>query len=91
MSDKSSNLAARCKAYLEAGPPAHMSEYVSGSITEIIISAGAKGVPIDDELRELGEIVQMEAEGFDDAYDDPEIRAYMKRGAELVGEVLEQD
>lgn len=85
--DRENNLASRCRAYLAAGPPAHMSNYVPGSLTEIIISHGAKDRALDPELREIGGLVLMESQGFD-SYEDAAIREYMKRGAELVAEVL---
>jgi hypothetical protein len=88
MSDSpNNNLAARCQAYLDAGPPAQMINYVPGSLTEIIIAHGAKNRELDAELREIGSIVLLEAESFD-SYEDAGIRDYMKRGAELVSEVL---
>lgn len=81
------NLATRCQAYLDAGPPPQMTDYVSGSMTEIIIAHGAKNLDVDSELREIGEIVLLEAQNFD-SYEDAGIRDYMKRGAQLVSEVL---
>ena len=85
---KSGDLAERCKAYLEKGPPSHMTDYVPESLTEIIIAHGSNSAPLDDELREIGSIILMETDGLDDI-DDPEIRQYMHDGARLVQEVLE--
>jgi hypothetical protein len=82
-----SNLATRCQAYLDAGPPAQMTDYVSGSLTEIIIAHGAKNRELDSELREIGDMVLLESQNFD-SHKDAGIRDYMKRGAELVSEVL---
>ena len=88
MSDTADNsLVTRCQAYLDAGPPAQMSNYVPGSLTEIIIAHGAQNRELDSELREIGGIVLLESKNFD-SYEDAEIRDYMKRGAELVAEVL---
>ena len=81
-------LAFRCRAYLKDGPPAHMPNYVPGSLTEIIIAHGANGREIDSGLRELGSIVLLESQNFD-RYEDAAIREYMKRGAGLVAEILE--
>ena len=81
------NLATRCQAYLDAGPPAQMTDYVPGSLTEIIIAHGAQNRELDSELREIGEIVLLEAQSFD-SYKDEGVRDYMKRGAALVSEVL---
>ena len=81
-------LAEECQAYLKAGPPAHMKDYVPGSMTEIIIAHGAQNKKLDPELVEIGSIVAAEVESLKEI-DDPEIKAYMLRGAELVKRVLE--
>jgi hypothetical protein len=85
--DADDNIASRCRAYLEGGPPAHMNNYVSGSLTEIVIAHGAKKRALDPELREIASLILLEAQRFD-SYTDAAIREYMKRGAELVAEVL---
>lgn len=90
MSDAAQDdLARRCQEYLDKGPPQQMSDYVPGSFTEIIIAHGTQKRKLDAELRELGEIILGESRSFD-SYKDVEIRDYMKRGAALVSEVLEQ-
>jgi hypothetical protein len=81
------DLASRCRGYLEAGPPAHMEDYLPGSLTEIIIEHGADGRELDPELREIAGHIVLEARSFD-AIGDAEIRAYLMCGATLVGEVL---
>jgi hypothetical protein len=85
---KSDDLSARCKAYLEKGPPEHMTDYVPDSLTEIIIEFGAEGRELDAELTEVAEILVVEAESLREI-EDAEIRAYMLEGAALVGEVLD--
>ena len=84
---KKDDLSARCRAYLEAGPPAHMTDYVPESLTEIIIAHGAESIPLDAELQEIAGLVLEESSDFD-SYDDDAIRAYMQQGADLVKEVL---
>lgn len=86
-SDAQDTLAFRCRAYLEGGPPVHMTDYMPGSLTEILIAHGAQNRVIDPELREIGSIILLESENFD-SYEDAEIRDYMKRGSALVAEVL---
>lgn len=87
MSQMNSSLASRCQAYLDGGPPPQMTDYVPGSMTEIIIAHGAKSRPLDDELRELADLILMEAEGFDSC-EDRAVAEYMKRGAALVKEIV---
>ena len=79
----------RCADYLKAGPPAHMTNYVPGSLTEIIIAHGARSQPLDPELREIGRFLPREADSFSRITDEA-IRSYMQQGAALVAEVLEQ-
>jgi hypothetical protein len=80
-------LNARCRAYLEKGPPLHMTNYVPGSATEIIIAHGAQGKHLDGELSDAAAIILVEAEDLI-GIEDPEIRAYMLQGATLVREIL---
>src|SRR5262245_6262952 len=80
-------LKARCRAYLEKGPPLHMTNYVSGSVTEIIIAHGAQAKRLDGELSDAAEIILVEAEDLI-GIEDPDIRGYMVQGATLVREVL---
>src|SRR5262245_23946203 len=80
-------LKARCRAYLEKGPPLHMTNFVPGSVTEIIIAHGAQGKHLDGELSDAAEIILVEAEDLI-GIEDPEIRDYMLQGAALVREVL---
>lgn len=77
-----------CRTYLEQGPPAHMDNYVPGSLTEIIISQGAEGESLDPELTEIAGIILLESESLSDI-EDPAIRDYMQNGADLVRRVLE--
>ena len=79
------SLASRCREYLSNGPPEHMTDYMPESLTEIIIAHGAKSLPLDPELREIGGLIVMES--FD-SYSDEVIRRYMQQGAKLVEEVL---
>ena len=90
LSKKKPTLAEECRAYLEAGPPASMSSYVPGSITEMIIAQGAHGNALDEEMRELSGIVLMEAEFGSGGYENPEVAAYMERGFALVRRVVQQ-
>ncbi len=83
-----SPLQTECREYLEHGPPAHMATYVPESLTEIVIAHGAKGEPLDPELAEIGGIILMESNTIPDI-EDPAIRAYMQKGADLVRRVLE--
>lgn len=85
---KKTDLATECKLYLKNGPPKQMKDYVPGSITEIIISYGAQGKPLDDEMKEMASIVVMESESLREIK-DPEIRKYMLKGVELVRRVME--
>ncbi|WP_086934201.1 hypothetical protein [Agarilytica rhodophyticola] len=80
-------LAERCKKYLQDGPPPHMEDYVPESLTEIIIAHGAQSEPLNDELKEIGSIIQMEADDTNDI-EDEEIRGYMREGFDLLAEVL---
>ena len=82
------NLSERCKKYLEAGPPSHMTDYVPESLTEIVIAHGAKGEALDPELMEVASIILMESDDLG-SITDSEIRDYMLDGAKLVKEVLE--
>lgn len=81
------NLPEQCRAYIEAGPPSHMTNYVPESLTEIIIAHGAETRELDPELLEIGRLILRESNEFN-SYDDPEIREYMERGAGLVAGVL---
>jgi len=83
-----SPLQTECREYLEKGPPKHMVDYVPESLTEILIAHGATGESLDPELTEIGSIILMESESLSDI-EDPEIREYMQKGAELVQRVLE--
>ena len=85
---KKVKLAKRCQAYLDAGPPSHMHDYVPESLTEIIIAHGAQQQALDPELRELGNIIVGESQDLD-TIEDREIREYMNTGAQLVQAVLE--
>ncbi|GAB1264371.1 hypothetical protein [Aurantivibrio infirmus] len=84
---KNNHLAKRCQEYLSNGPPAHMTDYVPESITEIIIAHGAQQKTLDPELKEIASIILIESEDLNQIV-DPEIRRYMLSGAELVEEVL---
>ena len=85
---KKNTLADECRVYLEDGPPASMTSYIPGSITEMIIAQGAASKPLDDELREVAAIIMMEANFEDGDYDNAEAEAYMKMGFSLVERVL---
>src|SRR5262249_9128116 len=52
----------RCRDYLEKGPPLHMTNYVPGSVTEMIIAHGVQGKHLDAELSDAAEIILLEAE-----------------------------
>lgn len=80
-------LSARCKNYLEKGPPSHMAGYVPGSLTEIIIAHSAQGKDLDTELSEIAQIILAEEED-PGGIKDPQIRAYLHEGRLLIGEVL---
>lgn len=85
--NKEKRLAERCQAYLDAGPPQHMSDYVPESLTEIIVAHGAQQKALDAELQEVASIILIEAEDLRSIEDD-EIREYLMTGAELVEAVL---
>jgi hypothetical protein len=87
MNASENDLTRRCAEYLETGPPAHMSDYVPGSLTEIIIAHGARSQPLDPELQEIGNLIVLDAGDFPYIEDDG-IRRYMQRGMDLVTEVL---
>jgi hypothetical protein len=82
------DLASRCRAYLQAGPPEHFADYVPDSLTEIIISCGARGIPLDAELKEVAGMIQSELDSA--RFEDQAIQSYMEQGRMLVREVLEQ-
>ena len=82
-----SRFQSECREYLETGPPEHMTNYVPESMTEILIAYGANGKPIDAELAEIASIILMESETLAEI-EDPEIRRYMEKGAELVERIL---
>jgi hypothetical protein len=65
-----------------------MENYVPESLTEIVIAHGARGESLDPELAEIGGIILMESESISDI-EDPAIREYMQKGADLVQRVLE--
>ena len=81
-------LQAKCRAYLQQGPPPHMKDYVPESLTEIIIALGAEGQPLDDDLREIAVIILQESDDLAQITDRA-IRRYLQTGAALVGRVLE--
>jgi len=85
---KNPSLAKRCETYLKVGPPASMNDYVSGSLTEIIISHGANQQPLDPELQEIAGMVLFEASEMGD-FEDKAIQTYMEQGFTLVREVLD--
>ena len=80
-------LAERCAAYLRNGPPAEMTNYVPGSLTEGIIAQGASGRPLDAEFREMASLILHELADLN-RFEDPKVRAYMAEGAGLVGEIV---
>ena len=82
------DLAERCRVYLEKGPPEQMNDYVSGSMTEIIIGHGAEKRKLDPELAEMASIIVTDIDPGD--YEDKEVEAYMHTGNTLVKEVLER-
>jgi hypothetical protein len=88
MSIPKNDLNRRCADYLGTGPPAHMTDYMPDSLTEIIIGHGTRSQPLDPELREIGTLILQDAGEFPHIEDD-EIRRYMQRGAALVAEVLQ--
>ena len=80
-------LAERCADYLRKGPPQEMTSYVPGSLTEMIITQGAAGDTPDPELKDMALLILLELEDLS-RFEDPNVRAYMAEGAELVGEVV---
>ena len=88
MSASSPSLASRCSAYLNAGPPEHMTDYVPESLTEVIIAHGARSLPLDAELREIAGLI-LQGSDFS-VFSDAAIRTYMELGTSLVREVLER-
>ena len=85
--NKKKLLAEKCQAYLDAGPPQHMSGYVPESLTEIIIAHGAQQKALDAELQEVASIILIEAEDLS-SIEDAEVREYLMTGAQLVEAVL---
>jgi hypothetical protein len=85
--DSSTDLTSRCREYLSKGPPKHMTDYAPESLTEIIIAHGARSIPLDPELKEIGGLILLESSNFNSEADQ-EIRDYLKEGARLVKEVL---
>ncbi|MEP4051335.1 MAG: hypothetical protein ABJN22_03730 [Litorimonas sp.] len=65
-----------------------MSNYVPGSLTEIIIGHGANKQPLDVELMDVAMIVLFEA-GEEKDYENKAVENYMKQGFQLVGEILD--
>ncbi|MEW7279000.1 hypothetical protein ABW636_10435 [Aquimarina sp. 2201CG1-2-11] len=84
---RKNDLASRCQTYLEAGPPEHMSNYVPGSLTEMIIGHGAQGNKLDSELVEIASIILTETQSIQKIEDD-KIRDYLLQGSILVNEIL---
>jgi len=89
VSNETGDLPERCLAYLQAGPPDHMTDYVPESITEIIIAHGAQSIPLDAELQEIANIIMAESSSFDSNKDEV-IQKYMQEGVDLVKEILDQ-
>lgn len=85
--DTEDSLESRCRAYLDAGPPGHMTNYAPESLTEIIIAHGAENRGLDPELHEIGSLVLLESKSLG-SIEDAAIREYMQHGAALVAEVL---
>ena len=54
-----------------------MTNYVPGSLTEIIIAHGANQDPLDPELMEIASIILLESKEAGD-FENAEIEAYMK-------------
>ncbi|MEM7161851.1 MAG: hypothetical protein AAF487_05350 [Bacteroidota bacterium] len=84
---KKNDLITRCSAYLESGPPQHMTDYVSGSLTELIIDHGANRKKLAPELLEMASIILDESKSIQ-KIEDTEIREYLLQGFELVQEIL---
>ena len=85
---KTAALVSECQSYLQTGPPRQMTHYVPESLTETIIAHGVQLKSLDPELKEIGSMIIMESESFDEIK-DPEIKAYMLKGVELVRRVIE--
>ena len=85
---KKPTLAKRCQTYLETGLPASMTNYVPGSLTEIIIGHGANQVQLDPELQEVATIILFEAEDMSNG-DNKAVNEYMKQGVLLVREIID--
>ena len=77
----------RCAEYLRMGPPAHMTNYVPGSLTEIIIAHGARSQSLDPELAEIAQLIVGDTEDYSGT-DDETIKAYLRQGHNLVADVL---
>lgn len=71
MTKVSKELVAQCQAYLETGPPEHMTNYVPDSLTEIVIAYGARSEELDAELQEIAAMIINEPMG---EIEDPEIK-----------------
>jgi hypothetical protein len=84
------SLPERCRSYLENGPPAHMTSYVPGSLAEVVVAHGAKELPLDPELREIGQIILNERTTIE-RESDLEVRAYLQSGIDLVDAVLRRE
>jgi hypothetical protein len=87
MSNLANALAQRCAEYLRVGPPANMTSYVPGSLTEIIIAHGARSQPLDPELTEIAHLIVDDTEDYSRTADET-IKAYLRRGHDLVADVL---
>lgn len=66
-----------------------MTDYVPGSMIEIIIAHGAKSLALSEELREIGTLALDDAFEFAGKSQDEAIRKYLEAGASLVKEVLD--
>jgi hypothetical protein len=67
-----------------------MTNYVPGSMLEIILGHGAKSLPLNPELRELGGFAVRDACESVQRQREEAICEYMRVGAELAKEILER-
>lgn len=75
----------RCRAFLEREVPPGLG-YVSGSIAERILALAARGVPLDEELRELLPICVEESRSVASTL-PASARVYLLESAALLEEV----
>ena len=86
VSASANELAARCQQYLALEPPASMEGYRPGSLLQTLISQGAQGQEIAEELKLVGNSLLMDTTELH--LDNREVQQYLSQGVKLARELL---